>query len=163
MIETSKIWTETSWLYNLQIFKPSTLPIFGWQNQSKSKHFYCLSPKNIALISNWEIIDFLNKKIMTHYLNFCPGNDGFNSEPKFIAHSWTEEIYKFKCFELFMRFIPVVTSHSSTAHSFILPPMGCQIFLGTWDQNRKYCPKWTQNVPICHKISQLSVEFSKWP
>jgi hypothetical protein len=33
---------------------------------------------------------------------------------------------------------------------------GCQIFLGTWNQNRK-------NVPNGHKISQISVKYSKWP
>jgi hypothetical protein len=36
---------------------------------------------------------------------------------------------------------------------------GCQIFLGTWYQNRKKCTKWTQNVPNGHKISQMSVNI----
>jgi hypothetical protein len=29
---------------------------------------------------------------------------------------------------------------------------GCQIFLGTTDQNGKNIPKWTQNIPNAHKI-----------
>jgi aspartate/tyrosine/aromatic aminotransferase len=39
---------------------------------------------------------------------------------------------------------------------------GCQIFLGTWCQNRIKCTKWIQNVPNSHKISQISIKFSKW-
>jgi hypothetical protein len=36
---------------------------------------------------------------------------------------------------------------------------GCQIFLGTWYQNRKKCTKWTQNEPNGHKISKMSVNI----
>jgi hypothetical protein len=42
-------------------------------------------------------------------------------------------------------------------------PQGCQIFLGTWYQNRGKCTKWTQNVPIGHKISQISVNIQNGP
>jgi hypothetical protein len=40
---------------------------------------------------------------------------------------------------------------------------GCQIFLGALYQNWKKCTKWTQNVPNGHKISQISIKYSKWP
>jgi hypothetical protein len=38
-----------------------------------------------------------------------------------------------------------------------------RFFLGTWYQNRKKCTKGTLNVPNGHKISQMSVEYSKRP
>jgi hypothetical protein len=48
--------------------------------------------------------------------------------------------------------------------SWIWPPVkGCQIFLGSWHQNQKKCTKWTQKVPNCHKISHMSVKYSKCP
>jgi hypothetical protein len=40
---------------------------------------------------------------------------------------------------------------------------GCQIFLGTWYQNRKKCTKRIQNVPNGRKISRVSLKCSKWP
>jgi hypothetical protein len=40
---------------------------------------------------------------------------------------------------------------------------GCQIFHCARDQNRKKCTKYTQNVPNGHKISQMSIKYSKWP
>jgi hypothetical protein len=40
---------------------------------------------------------------------------------------------------------------------------GCQIFLGTWYQNRTKCTKSTQHIPNGHKISQMPVKYSKWP
>jgi hypothetical protein len=52
---------------------------------------------------------------------------------------------------------------------------GCQIFLGTWYQNRKKYTKWIKkytkwiknipnekNVPNGHKISHISIKYSKW-
>jgi hypothetical protein len=52
---------------------------------------------------------------------------------------------------------------------------GCQIFLGTWYQNRKNvpnghkmyqmdtkCTKWTQNVPNGHKMYQMDTKCTKW-
>jgi hypothetical protein len=40
---------------------------------------------------------------------------------------------------------------------------GCQIFLGTWDHNRDKYTKLAQNLSNCHKISQMSVKYRKWP
>jgi hypothetical protein len=40
---------------------------------------------------------------------------------------------------------------------------GCQIFRGTWYQNRKKCTKSAQNAPNGQKISQMSLNNSKWP
>jgi hypothetical protein len=39
---------------------------------------------------------------------------------------------------------------------------GCQIFLGTWYQNGKKCTKCIQNVPNGHKISPITIKYSKW-
>jgi hypothetical protein len=36
---------------------------------------------------------------------------------------------------------------------------GCQILLGTWYQNRKWCTKWTQIVPYGHKKSQMVIKY----
>jgi hypothetical protein len=54
---------------------------------------------------------------------------------------------------------------------FLLPSLsfttdrlqGCQIFTGTWYQNRKKWTKWAPNVPNCHKISPMSAKYSKRP
>jgi hypothetical protein len=38
-----------------------------------------------------------------------------------------------------------------------------RFFLCAWYQNRKKCTKLTQNVLNGHKISQMSIKYSKWP
>jgi hypothetical protein len=43
------------------------------------------------------------------------------------------------------------------------PSQGCQMFLGTWYQNRIKCTKWTQNVPNGHRIFPMPIKYSKWP
>jgi hypothetical protein len=40
---------------------------------------------------------------------------------------------------------------------------GCQIFVGTLYQNLQKCTKSTQNFPKGHKISQMSLKYSKGP
>jgi hypothetical protein len=40
---------------------------------------------------------------------------------------------------------------------------GCQICVGTWYQNRKKCTELAQNIPNGHKISKMSLKYSKWP
>jgi hypothetical protein len=40
---------------------------------------------------------------------------------------------------------------------------GLPDFFGAWYQNRTKFTKWTQNVPNCHKISQMSIQYSKCP
>jgi hypothetical protein len=48
-------------------------------------------------------------------------------------------------------------SHSTEQKIFVVDVnQGCQIFLGTWYQNPK-------KVPNGHKISKMSVKYSKWP
>jgi hypothetical protein len=50
--------------------------------------------------------------------------------------------------------------HEGSSSTFV---RGCQIYLGTWYQNRIKCTKCTQNVPNGQKISQMSVKHSRWP
>jgi hypothetical protein len=43
------------------------------------------------------------------------------------------------------------------------PYRGCQIFLGTWYQNRIKSTKRTQNVPNGQRIFPMPINYSKWP
>jgi hypothetical protein len=47
--------------------------------------------------------------------------------------------------------------------SFSPPQQGCQKFFWFMEQKPEKCKKSTPNVPNCHKISQMSLKYSKWP
>jgi hypothetical protein len=48
------------------------------------------------------------------------------------------------------------SDESKSQKTPLIPPQGCQIFLGTKYQNR-------ENIPNQHKIFQISTKYTKWP
>jgi hypothetical protein len=45
----------------------------------------------------------------------------------------------------------------------VQPEQGCQIFLGTTNQNGKKCTKIATKTPNGHKIFQKGPKYTKWP